>query len=68
MDNRRVAKGATLYLPVAVAGAYLSMGDAHMAQVRDLGAGGWSLGPGAGLAQDSLWAAAEGRVRWAAVC
>ena len=47
MDNRRVAKGATLYLPVAVAGAYLSMGDAHMAQVRDMGAGGWGLEPGA---------------------
>ena len=33
MDNRRVGKGNTLYLPVQVAGAYLSMGDAHMAQV-----------------------------------
>ncbi|PSC67996.1 acetamidase [Micractinium conductrix] len=32
MDNRRVGKGNTLYLPVQVAGAYLSMGDAHMAQ------------------------------------
>jgi acetamidase/formamidase len=27
-----VAKGATLYLPVQVAGALLSMGDAHTAQ------------------------------------
>lgn len=34
MDNRRVGKGATLYLPVEVAGAMLSMGDAHLAQVR----------------------------------
>lgn len=33
MDNRRVMKGNTLYLPVQVAGAYLSMGDAHLAQV-----------------------------------
>lgn len=32
MDNRRVEKGATLYLPVQVAGALLSMGDAHTAQ------------------------------------
>ncbi|GAB4813977.1 hypothetical protein N2152v2_001023 [Parachlorella kessleri] len=32
MDNTRVAKGATLYLPVEVAGALLSMGDAHTAQ------------------------------------
>lgn len=32
MDNRRVMKGNTLYLPVEVAGAYLSMGDAHLAQ------------------------------------
>ncbi|PRW59935.1 acetamidase [Chlorella sorokiniana] len=32
MDNRRVMKGNTLYLPVQVAGAYLSMGDAHLAQ------------------------------------
>ncbi len=34
MDNRRVMKGNTLYLPVQVAGAYLSMGDAHLAQAR----------------------------------
>lgn len=34
MDNRRVMKGNSLYLPVQVAGAYLSMGDAHLAQVR----------------------------------
>lgn len=33
MDNRRVMKGNTLYLPVQVEGAYLSMGDAHLAQV-----------------------------------
>ena len=32
MDNRRVMKGNTLYLPVQVAGAFLSMGDAHLAQ------------------------------------
>ena len=35
---RRIGKGSTLYLPVAVAGAYLSMGDAHMAQV-----GAWAV-------------------------
>uniref|UniRef100_A0A383V546 Acetamidase n=1 Tax=Tetradesmus obliquus TaxID=3088 RepID=A0A383V546_TETOB len=32
MDNRRIGKGATLYLPVQVAGGLLSMGDAHIAQ------------------------------------
>ncbi|KAL4425547.1 hypothetical protein ABPG75_009563 [Micractinium tetrahymenae] len=32
MDNKRVAPGSTLYLPVQVAGALLSMGDAHTAQ------------------------------------
>ena len=31
MDDRRVAKGATLYFPVEVAGAMLTMGDAHTA-------------------------------------
>eukprot|EP00775_Hariotina_reticulata_P001824 gene1824-2158_t len=32
MDNRRIGKGATMYFPVEVAGALLSMGDAHIAQ------------------------------------
>ena len=32
LDNRRIDKGATMYYPVAVAGALLSMGDAHLAQ------------------------------------
>lgn len=32
MDNKRVGAGSTLYLPVQVAGALLSMGDAHTAQ------------------------------------
>ncbi|KIZ05259.1 acetamidase/formamidase [Monoraphidium neglectum] len=32
MDNRRIGKGATLYLPVENAGALLMMGDAHVAQ------------------------------------
>lgn len=32
MDNRRIGKGATLYLTVANAGALLTMGDAHTAQ------------------------------------
>lgn len=32
MDNKRVAAGNTIYLPVQVAGAMLSAGDAHMAQ------------------------------------
>lgn len=29
MDTKRVAKGATLYLPVAVAGGMLALGDVH---------------------------------------
>ena len=32
LDDRRIGKGAKLYYPVAVAGALLSMGDAHLAQ------------------------------------
>mmetsp|Transcript_776 Transcript_776/g.4819 ORF Transcript_776/g.4819 Transcript_776/m.4819 type:complete len:501 (-) Transcript_776:233-1735(-) len=32
MDNQRINQGSTLYLPVQVEGALLSMGDAHMAQ------------------------------------
>eukprot|EP00877_Chromochloris_zofingiensis_P000674 jgi/Chrzof1/10607/Cz05g05010.t1 len=32
IDNRRIGAGASLYLPVEVAGAYLSMGDAHASQ------------------------------------
>jgi len=32
MDNRRVGAGSTLFLPVQVAGALLSAGDAHTAQ------------------------------------
>lgn len=32
MDNRRIAIGSTLFLPVEVAGAFLSAGDAHTAQ------------------------------------
>lgn len=31
MDDRRIGVGATMYYPVAVAGALLSMGDAHTA-------------------------------------
>jgi acetamidase/formamidase len=32
IDNRRIGKGATMYYPVQVSGALLSMGDAHAAQ------------------------------------
>jgi len=32
MDNRRITKGAKLFLTVANAGALLTMGDAHTAQ------------------------------------
>jgi acetamidase/formamidase len=32
MDNKRVAAGNTIFLPIQVAGAMLSAGDAHMAQ------------------------------------
>ncbi|KAK9807208.1 hypothetical protein WJX73_009034 [Symbiochloris irregularis] len=32
IDNRRIGKGATMYYPVQVPGALLSMGDAHTAQ------------------------------------
>lgn len=32
IDNRRIGKGATMYYPVQVAGALLSLGDAHAAQ------------------------------------
>ncbi|KAK9815353.1 hypothetical protein WJX72_002191 [[Myrmecia] bisecta] len=32
VDDRRIGKGATMYYPVQVAGAMLSMGDAHTAQ------------------------------------
>lgn len=32
MDNRRIGIGSTLFLPVEVAGAFLSAGDAHTAQ------------------------------------
>lgn len=32
IDNRRIGKGATMYYPVQVEGALLSMGDAHAAQ------------------------------------
>lgn len=32
VDNRRIGKGATMYYPVEVAGALLSLGDAHFAQ------------------------------------
>jgi len=32
LDNTRVAAGTTMYYPVQVAGALLSMGDAHAAQ------------------------------------
>jgi acetamidase/formamidase/AraC-like DNA-binding protein len=32
IDNRRAGKGATMYLPVGVAGALLSVGDPHAAQ------------------------------------
>jgi acetamidase/formamidase len=32
IDNWRIGKGATLYLPVAVTGALLSVGDSHAAQ------------------------------------
>ena len=32
MDDRRIGVGATMYYPVAVEGALLSMGDAHSAQ------------------------------------
>jgi hypothetical protein len=34
LDNRRLGKGATLYLPVKVYGGLLQMGDCHAAQVR----------------------------------
>ena len=37
MDNRRLGIGATLYLTVANAGALLTMGDAHTAQVQQAG-------------------------------
>ena len=36
MDNRRIGKGATLYLTIANAGALLTMGDAHTAQGKGL--------------------------------
>ena len=32
MDNRRIGVGASMYYPVSVEGALLSMGDAHSAQ------------------------------------
>jgi len=32
LDNRRIGKGATLYLPVKVPGGLLQMGDCHAAQ------------------------------------
>ncbi len=32
VDDRRIGVGATMYYPVKVAGALLSMGDAHTAQ------------------------------------
>ena len=32
VDDRRMGIGATMYYPVAVEGALLSMGDAHTAQ------------------------------------
>mmetsp|Transcript_3233 Transcript_3233/g.4901 ORF Transcript_3233/g.4901 Transcript_3233/m.4901 type:complete len:480 (+) Transcript_3233:426-1865(+) len=32
LDNKRIGVGMTMYYPVAVAGALLSMGDAHTAQ------------------------------------
>jgi acetamidase/formamidase len=32
LDNKRISVGATMYYPVEVAGAMLSMGDAHAAQ------------------------------------
>lgn len=32
LDNRRIGIGTTMYYPVQVTGAYLSMGDAHSAQ------------------------------------
>lgn len=32
LDNKRIGKGTTMYYPVEVAGALLSMGDAHTAQ------------------------------------
>merc|ERR1719316_2158024 len=32
LDDRRIGKGTKMYYPVKVAGALLSMGDAHMAQ------------------------------------
>lgn len=32
LDDKRIGKGTTMYYPVEVAGALLSMGDAHMAQ------------------------------------
>ena len=34
LDNKRIGIGTTMYYPVQVAGALLSMGDAHAAQVR----------------------------------
>ena len=36
LDNKRIGIGTTMYYPVQVAGALLSMGDAHAAQVRYL--------------------------------
>lgn len=33
LDNKRIGIGTTMYYPVQVAGALLSMGDAHAAQV-----------------------------------
>merc|ERR1711920_179572 len=32
LDDKRIGKGTTMYYPVEVPGALLSMGDAHMAQ------------------------------------
>merc|ERR1719181_2330067 len=32
LDDKRIGKGTTMYYPVEVAGALLSMGDAHAAQ------------------------------------
>ena len=32
LDDKRIGVGTTMYYPVEVAGALLSMGDAHMAQ------------------------------------
>lgn len=32
VDNRRIGIGASMYYPVAVEGALVSMGDAHSAQ------------------------------------